>query len=95
MEDSLATARRFAVMCVRRWEAEILLGLLTGPKSFGQIRSITGAGNEALAKSLRHLVELDGATKSPEKTYAIAPFGVAKLALGAPVVALAYDATHP
>ncbi len=94
MEDSLTTARRFARMCVRRWEVEILVGLLSGPKGFGDLRSITGAGDEALAKSLRHLVELGGATKGPEKTYTIAPFGLAKIALGAPVVALTHAAAH-
>lgn len=92
--EVVATTQRFAQMCVRRWEGDALGALLeAGPMRFTQLRAALGAGNDALASSLRHLRLIEAVQKKAGQ-YAITPVGVCKLALGGPVVATMWRAAQ-
>jgi len=89
LEDGLATARRFAKTCVRRWHGETLAALaFAGPLRFTGIRARLGAGDEALTRALSELSRL----RAVERTggaYAITAEGRFDVAMGLPIPLLA------
>ncbi|MHB8604228.1 MAG: winged helix-turn-helix transcriptional regulator [Thermoplasmatota archaeon] len=85
---------RYAETCVRKWHAEILSALAARPCRFGELRTATRAGDEALAHALRSLLAL-GAISRDGRVYAITAWGLADLALGSALLAVASGALQP
>ncbi len=85
-EEAIETARRYCIACTRKWHAGVLWTLATqGPLTFGQLKGMTGAGDEALSTALRGLAELRNVERDEQdasRAYRLAPFGYFDMSLG-------------